>query len=83
MLLNYVYFLETWITILMIFKHFLIRFISRVEEVLNDWKLINISSGKPLEKVRMFASQLFRGQCKHKKVRQSESTCEKISVALI
>ncbi|XP_060543926.1 rab3 GTPase-activating protein catalytic subunit isoform X1 [Pantherophis guttatus] len=26
------------------------RFISRVEEVLNDWKLINISSGKPLEK---------------------------------
>uniref|UniRef100_A0A8C5WWA4 Rab3 GTPase-activating protein catalytic subunit n=1 Tax=Laticauda laticaudata TaxID=8630 RepID=A0A8C5WWA4_LATLA len=34
----------------MIFKHFLIRFISRVEEVLNDWKLINISSGKPLEK---------------------------------
>ncbi|XP_061464911.1 rab3 GTPase-activating protein catalytic subunit isoform X2 [Rhineura floridana] len=26
------------------------RFISRVEEVLNDWKLIGISSGKPLEK---------------------------------
>ncbi|XP_039198299.1 rab3 GTPase-activating protein catalytic subunit isoform X2 [Crotalus tigris] len=26
------------------------RFISRVEEVLNDWKLINISSGEPLEK---------------------------------
>ncbi|XP_070803091.1 rab3 GTPase-activating protein catalytic subunit isoform X2 [Pituophis catenifer annectens] len=26
------------------------RFISRVEEVLNDWKLINISSGKSLEK---------------------------------
>uniref|UniRef100_A0A8C6Y4T9 Rab3 GTPase-activating protein catalytic subunit n=1 Tax=Naja naja TaxID=35670 RepID=A0A8C6Y4T9_NAJNA len=26
------------------------RFISRVEEVLNDWKLINVSSGKPLEK---------------------------------
>uniref|UniRef100_A0A8C8R4W1 Rab3 GTPase-activating protein catalytic subunit n=1 Tax=Pelusios castaneus TaxID=367368 RepID=A0A8C8R4W1_9SAUR len=26
------------------------RFISKVEEVLNDWKLIGISSGKPLEK---------------------------------
>ncbi|XP_042324449.1 rab3 GTPase-activating protein catalytic subunit isoform X1 [Sceloporus undulatus] len=26
------------------------RFISRVEEVLNDWKLIGVSSGKPLEK---------------------------------
>ncbi|XP_010212834.1 PREDICTED: rab3 GTPase-activating protein catalytic subunit [Tinamus guttatus] len=26
------------------------RFISRIEEVLNDWKLIGISSGKPLEK---------------------------------
>ncbi|XP_063144774.1 rab3 GTPase-activating protein catalytic subunit isoform X1 [Candoia aspera] len=26
------------------------RFISRVEEVLNDWKLINISSGKPVQK---------------------------------
>ncbi|XP_063017674.1 rab3 GTPase-activating protein catalytic subunit isoform X1 [Melospiza melodia melodia] len=26
------------------------RFISKIEEVLNDWKLIGISSGKPLEK---------------------------------
>ncbi|NXX86160.1 RB3GP protein, partial [Urocolius indicus] len=26
------------------------RFISKVEEVLNDWKLIGISSGKPLDK---------------------------------
>ncbi|XP_042711522.2 rab3 GTPase-activating protein catalytic subunit isoform X3 [Chrysemys picta bellii] len=26
------------------------RFISKVEEVLNDWKLIGVSSGKPLEK---------------------------------
>uniref|UniRef100_A0A8D0PE42 Rab3 GTPase-activating protein catalytic subunit n=2 Tax=Sus scrofa TaxID=9823 RepID=A0A8D0PE42_PIG len=28
------------------------RFISKVEEVLNDWKLIGNSLGKPLEKVR-------------------------------
>ena len=28
------------------------RFISKVEEVLNDWKLIGPSLGKPLEKVR-------------------------------
>uniref|UniRef100_A0A8I5KW23 RAB3 GTPase activating protein catalytic subunit 1 n=1 Tax=Homo sapiens TaxID=9606 RepID=A0A8I5KW23_HUMAN len=27
------------------------RFISKVEEVLNDWKLIGNSLGKPLEKV--------------------------------
>uniref|UniRef100_A0A8C5NTI0 Rab3 GTPase-activating protein catalytic subunit n=1 Tax=Junco hyemalis TaxID=40217 RepID=A0A8C5NTI0_JUNHY len=26
------------------------RFISKIEEVLNDWKLIGVSSGKPLEK---------------------------------
>ncbi|ELK27231.1 Rab3 GTPase-activating protein catalytic subunit [Myotis davidii] len=28
------------------------RFISRVEEILNDWKLIGNSLGKPLEKAR-------------------------------
>ncbi|KAB0380385.1 hypothetical protein FD755_008169 [Muntiacus reevesi] len=28
------------------------QFISKVEEVLNDWKLIGNSLGKPLEKVR-------------------------------
>ncbi|EPQ09356.1 Rab3 GTPase-activating protein catalytic subunit [Myotis brandtii] len=27
------------------------RFISRVEEILNDWKLIGNSLGKPLEKI--------------------------------
>ncbi|KAL7991749.1 hypothetical protein Chor_016005 [Crotalus horridus] len=31
------------------------KFISRVEEVLNDWKLINISSGEPLEKRYKYA----------------------------
>lgn len=36
--------------ILMIFP-LPVRFISKIEEVLNDWKLIGISSGKPLEKV--------------------------------
>nr|XP_020024007.1 rab3 GTPase-activating protein catalytic subunit-like [Castor canadensis] len=31
------------------------RFISKVEEVLNDWKLIGNSVGRSLEKVRLFA----------------------------
>uniref|UniRef100_A0A8D2IZM2 Rab3 GTPase-activating protein catalytic subunit n=1 Tax=Varanus komodoensis TaxID=61221 RepID=A0A8D2IZM2_VARKO len=60
------------------------RFISRVEEVLNDWKLIGPSTGKPLEKVKTSTSEILRGQCKHKnrnlltiwKKRQGESEDE-------